>query len=345
MKSPYFRVGPTAYGGRGCFATQFIPKNTLLLEAKLPVGSAVTRPFRKEVCTWCFDYQGGKTLKVRKNNKLYFCSEECLNNFDATDFDSSLTKALMALEDHFPKLEGDIEHDKVPKDSGEELLQIIAKHWQLIDEWDLKIQKTKPLKRLSQLPKLTKDDYAEARYVIGVLHSLYTNSVRPDALELALETSIFHTLESSELPKVHKYPYLLLSYANIFKFLRITCPDQFQKFITPQSVREIIGKNLTNAFGIWSPQTQEDEEREFFGFGVYPSASFFNHSCAYNIAKERKNRAFLFRANQDILPETELCISYGISGSESVELRQATLLEWFFQCACTKCKEDQRVKS
>lgn len=330
--SQFFDVKRTVYGGRGCFASSLIPKGTVILESKRPVGSSVAKVFKKEVCLWCFAYQDGRTLKHRLQNKLYFCSERCLSEFQEGDDNGMLTKALISFENAFAKNECDFAETEVPevtKDPATAIAQI----WKDTEDWDLKIAKMKPTKRARFLPKLTKDDYAEARYTISIIHSMFQGQKS----QVSNELELFETLESSEPQKVEKYPYLTTAYSNIFKFLRLTCPEEFQQFITPQNVRDIIGRNLTNAFGIWSPTTQDDEEREYLGFGVYPSASFFNHSCSFNVKKQRNGSTYTFMTTEDIEPGTELCISYGISGDESLESRETTLEEWFFKCGCSKC--------
>lgn len=329
--SPFFNVKETVYGGRGCFASCFIPKGTTVLECAFPVGSSVAKVFKKEVCFWCFNYDNGKTLKHRLRSKLYFCSEECLSKFQAYDSDETLANAIIAFDQNFGKNEIDIDSLDVPEYIAG--IEGIEKTWKQIDEWDVMVSKTKPTKRARYLPKLSKDDFAEARYVISVVHAMYKGKNGP----LAKELELFETLESSENQKVQKYPYLTLSYSNIFKFLRLTCPQQLQQFITPQNVRDIIGRNLTNAFGIWSETTSEDEDKEYLGFGVYPSASFFNHACSFNIKKQRHGSKYTFTTTEDIQPDTELCISYGISGDEDLASRESTLSEWFFKCGCSKC--------
>lgn len=45
--SPYFDVMRTVYGGRGCFASSFIPKGTIILKSDRPVGSSVAKVFKK----------------------------------------------------------------------------------------------------------------------------------------------------------------------------------------------------------------------------------------------------------------------------------------------------------
>lgn len=348
--SPLFTVQTTKYGGRGCFATNSIAKGTPLLTCRSPVGWSITHPFRKEVCTWCFAYQDGRTLKHRLHAKIYFCSEQCMSLFSAYDPEGVLTATLVAMEDMFVRCRGELNEDEVPLSS--ELESALEKKWSEVSEWERKVFAMKPSKRANHYPTVTEEDYVEIRYVISTLHTLYlAQKASPSAKYLhemdtedarVFEKSVFDTLQSSEREKVARYPYLLVSYVNIYKFVRLVVPECWLPFVTPQAVRDMIGRNLTNAFGIWLPTTQSGEGRELFGFGVYPSGSFFNHSCAFNVSKTRKDASYEFTADRDILPGEELCISYGIDKDDALQERRDALKEWFFVCGCTRCEEESR---
>lgn len=352
--SPFFSVEKTIYGGRGCFSKQKIAKGTDILHVKFPLGSSVVRPFRKEICTWCFHYADGRSMKFRIKEKIYFCSEKCVSEFTKYDHDGSLTSTMCTAEELFVKCAGELPEEDMPK-SEEELLQAIGEKWESVADWENRVFRMKPTKRARYYPTVTVDDYAEIRYVISTLYNinrcinsttepLVTISENEKYLEgmdfdeaMRFEIKAFNSLQSSELDKVKKYPYMLDSFTNIYKFVRLVIPESWLPTVTPQTIRTIIGRNLTNAFGTWSLITQEDEEREFFGFCVYPSASYFNHSCDFNIKKIRTGSSYKFVAAKDILPGDELCISYGIDGDENVEKRQERLSEWFFTCGCKKC--------
>ncbi|OBA19151.1 SET domain-containing protein [Metschnikowia bicuspidata var. bicuspidata NRRL YB-4993] len=357
--SPFFSVKKTSYGGRGCFTDKSIEKDTSLLQVKFPVGSGVVRPFRKEVCMWCFHYENGRTMKFRLLNRIYFCSAGCQSDFIAHDFDGTLSSTICAAEELFLKCSAEIFEDDVADDVAE-ISQIMDSKWVSVLEWENQVFRMKPSKRTPYYPTVTAEDYTEIQYIISTLHNMrrcesrrllrqpqaasqkslkYLKEMSPEeAMDFELQT--YEMLQSLEVEKVKRYPYLLLSYLNIFKFVRLVAPESWLQFVTPQNVRNILGRNLTNAFGIWSAVSQS-EDKEYFGFGMYPSASFFNHSCASNIKKVRKGAGFEFIASRDILPGEELCISYGIKGDESVTERQEILSEWFFTCACSRCNSER----
>ena len=149
-------------------------------------------------------------------------------------------------------------------------------------------------------------------------HFDYPNLDKMKPTKLNYSYLIYYILQNL---KSKRYPYLLYSYINIYKFIKLTCTPELQAFIDSTTIRSIIGKNLSNAFGIWSEVTDPSEDKEFLGFGVYPSASFFNHSCSPNIVKTRNNSEMVFTTSKDIEIGEELCISYG-NTDEPVELRQ-----------------------
>lgn len=370
--SPYFDVKNTIYGGRGCFARAQIPKGTVIHLSRHPIGSSVARVFRKEVCTWCFGYQDGKTLKHRLHDKIYFCSQECVASFVKSDPEDLLAQTLVRVELLFAQSRGEVSDKDIPGD--EDLDAEISRIWAATEKWESLLARLKPSKKAQIRPTVNDDDYCELRYVLGVLHSMYqTNkaeklhqreehleeqkpaNVTPDGASqlslsgmddgeaLAIEAKLFDILHSSESQKVHRYPYLAVSYSNIYKFIRLIAPEEYLPFISIQAVRDIIGRNLTNAFGIWSPVTSSDEEREYFGFGVYPSASFFNHSCKPNVTKIRRGASYEYIAKEDIPVGAELCISYGIRESDGLKQRQDALREWFFECGCLRCTTEGKA--
>lgn len=350
--SPLFEIKKTEYGGRGCFSSQHLTKGTSILLTGMPIGSSMVRPFRKEVCTWCFAYDSGRKLKHRLEGKVYFCSNECLDEFNAYDISLILGSTLIAAEELYVKCEGEINEDQVPLENR--LAQEIEIQWNNVLEWENQISELKNSKRHLFYPVVTAEDYVEIKYVITTLFSLYKsqlciegNSSGTLLLEsdsssnyLSHEVELFRLLQSSEDKKVTKYPYLLISYTNIYKFVRLVSPPCFLTFVTPSNIRGILGRSLTNAFGIWSPITAENEEQEFFGFGVYANASYFNHSCDPNIEKIRKGYKYQFLAARDISVGEELTISYGIRNSDDVVQRRNCLKEWFFTCGCTRCAEE-----
>ncbi|KAG7664237.1 SET6 [[Candida] subhashii] len=360
--SPLFVIHETKYGGRGCFASGHIPKGTVVHRCDSPLSSTISKPFKKEVCQECFRYFDGKTLKVKLTKKfgkdacsLFFCTEECKDSFMDQDVNGVYLENLLQLEKCYLMGLSTPEIGPREPDPSQPLEVVAAQEWKNVAIWEQKLGTMKQSKRANMIPRLDEAEYLEIKYVIGVLFQMYKQDVTStsskstiidslDTVNTNTELSLFNLLQSVEMEKVKKYPYLLYSYINIYKFLKLTCSSHLQKFINPDHVRAIIGKNLSNAFGIWSETSNPTEDKEFFGFGVYPSASFFNHSCAPNIVKTMDTNKLSFRTLRDILPGEELCINYGNYLDESVETRRKELSEWFFDCACNKCEADLEAK-
>lgn len=318
--SPFFAVVDTSYGGRGCAATLSIPRGTTVLTCAAPLGAGVVRPFRKEVCLRCFFYDNGRTLKHRIESKmgsLYFCTLQCRTEFEKDDCHQILRTSLVDLEHWYRR------HSC--EENYEEDHETLDESWQRVAEWEAGLEGCKK----QQVPDITETDYGDLSYVLDVLYSQYTAT---NPTELAL----FAELQSGEQQKVAKYPYLKRLYTRMYKYLRSTAPAPLQPFVNIDNFRRIIGTSLTNAFGIWSfPTAQED--REYFGCALYPSASYFNHSCAGNLTRFRKGRLIYFVTNEDVPEGHELCIEYASNRNDDYLTRQEHLREWFFDCGCAKC--------
>ncbi|WEJ95228.1 Histone-lysine N-methyltransferase set-6 [Yamadazyma tenuis] len=322
--SPFFQVSETKYGGKGCFSYESIPRGTDILVSK-PLGFTISKDFKKEVCHKCFNYDNGKTMKFRlslptfKNQSICFCSEKCLSAFKSMKYYEVYLRSLLNLDKLYTTFCTE-EMAEVPVAGVSEFIHTIKGKWEQVEQWDASVLKTKPTKWQKLIPKITETEYLEIKYVLGVLHKLYirdTEEEEPQEKFLSelsqtdafvFESRLFDLLQSNEISKVLKFKNLLVSYITIFKFIRLTSPPQFQKFINPLDIRLIIGNNLTNAFGIW---TLNEGDKDFLGFGVYPSGSFFNHSCTPNIIKRRINNELHFLTLADIQKNDELCIDYG----------------------------------
>ncbi|KAJ1647738.1 hypothetical protein J3B02_001658 [Coemansia erecta] len=114
--------------------------------------------------------------------------------------------------------------------------------------------------------------------------------------------------------------------------------------------RDVYYREKANSFGIWDPSSPsldrlEHQEKEYVGFAIYPTAVYFNHSCAPNVDKVRMDRAMFFVSNRSVSRSEELLISYG-SISEPVAERRTRLREhFFFDCTCERCIAEESSSS
>lgn len=81
IENPLFHIDTTPYGGRGCFASVDIPANTQLLECKTPLTFSVFRPYRKDICAYCFKCDFHKSCKVKIDTPPFYpTSNESFKN-------------------------------------------------------------------------------------------------------------------------------------------------------------------------------------------------------------------------------------------------------------------------
>ena len=120
----------------------------------------------------------------------------------------------------------------------------------------------------------------------------------------------------------------------ITPFLKQNLPPDLACFVT-STVYPFLSRHLSNSFGIWELPISPDSEN--LGSAMYPSASYFNHSCDPNIAKVRQGRTVLFVTSKEVQAGEELCISYGHTERQVAERRQVLRDWWGFNCNCSRC--------
>lgn len=129
----------------------------------------------------------------------------------------------------------------------------------------------------------------------------------------------------------------LQAFVRSYLHLLAILPLSLLPLVTPDMLFLFSSRDSHNSFGI---RSLEDDGSEFFGYGCWPAASYFNHSCQPNIEKNREGRVWIFRAGTDIAKGKELNITY-LSGEErklSRSKRMMTLKRnWGFDCSCIRC--------
>ncbi|KAL5531236.1 hypothetical protein ACEPAG_4113 [Sanghuangporus baumii] len=132
-------------------------------------------------------------------------------------------------------------------------------------------------------------------------------------------------------------------------------PLQLLPYISRETFEAVLARDVANSFGIWSIQEEAQcelnnsssdmqEGAEMLGYGTWPIASFFNHSCEPNVARRRISRKWVFTSAREVSEDEELCISY-IRGEENtlnLTERQKRLKDaWGFGCRCAKCVREE----
>ncbi|KAK9322061.1 hypothetical protein V1517DRAFT_324515 [Lipomyces orientalis] len=346
-----FEIRPTAYGGRGCFATCEIARGTRVHCATTPFTAVIFRDFRKEVCGYCFAYDLGRAWKVRLGGTetagLWFCSEGCRERWvNEEDHTGELVPVLELIEQTVAlarrKLQsskaGEYDEDFVTEDFSFED-DAIDKLWEQVDGLLTSNSVTaNPLRNpilKNRILALEDIEYDSARLIAVAIVRLfletYTSSTPP-----WFTWSGFAGLESHEKDLINRLPALLESHIRVYIFLKAVMPKKFQAFVTSANVRAVLGRESANAFGIW--QLPLTTESECLGSSIFPSASYFNHSCDPNVIKTRTGRQMHFTTSRFVKKGEELCISYGMMLTMAAKARQDLLQEqWYFKCGCGRC--------
>ncbi|CCC69117.1 hypothetical protein NCAS_0C01270 [Naumovozyma castellii] len=362
--SPLFDVRQTTWGGRACFSKQSLKKGSVILEADDNTGTSISYEFRKEVCHFCYSYHNGVTLKHKityallkqliKNNDnklinwkkfqgagLWFCSEICRDEFLSQPHIIELIECYELLLNHFHSMqkrvnpddsrEDELNHVKISKD-------LIQEKWdQIINDWIPSIDKLKLTKRSNRLPVISEDEYCCARFVCETLFRLKYMD------QNSINFKSFYSLQSNEVSKMERFPILLHFQILVFKTLYILLPSFLRDRFSVTSFRHILGSEYGNAFGIWEVGESSDS-REYFGYWIFPRASYFNHSCDPNLTKTRKGRTMFFTLNRDIDVGSELDIDYsGVLSLPVKERRKFLHDSWFFDCQCDRCKLEMQL--
>ncbi|XP_006456201.1 hypothetical protein AGABI2DRAFT_211045 [Agaricus bisporus var. bisporus H97] len=360
--SAFFAIAPTPHGGRGVFATQHIPKDTLILTCESPYASVIHRKFRKEVCAWCFAWSLEVARKsswsISKTNGpnagVWFCRESCRNAWISAGegvpggdhagvrgiLNATLERCLMTMEK---------DKAKSRTRSGVELgwaaflldSKVIPIFPTMLTEFELDTARFV----LAGLLKKCTDDFSqkESTGTRRINCTTYPSGDWADVLDL----------QDNALEHIQAKPYMLASQIRIWVFIRFVVysilreskrlSDRTRHLVyllkksvdTPLETRVLLGREHGNVFGIWD-MALEEMNSEMLGWGLYSFGSYFNHDCSPTLRKEHKGRAIEYYAIKDIDTGEELCISY-VETDQVVEKRKEALKEWFFDCGCGTC--------
>ncbi|KAG9447387.1 hypothetical protein H6P81_013515 [Aristolochia fimbriata] len=119
--------------------------------------------------------------------------------------------------------------------------------------------------------------------------------------------------------------------------------------LSPELTAGLLAKDKQNAFGLMEPAG--DGDRSVRAYGIYPTASFFNHDCLPNACRfdyvdgsGTRNTDIIVRAIHDIAEGREACLSY-FPVNWSYKDRQKRLMEDYgFECGCDRCRVESHWK-
>jgi SET and MYND domain-containing protein len=344
--SPHFLLKESPRCGRGLFASQAIPVGTPLLSTSFVPLSLIKRQYRKEVCANCFAYETGRSLKIRDGGTNFsFCETPC-NDQWTTDTPPLVAEAWSIVESFIKRKTskaGQADATSPPAVERKPTPAEIDGAWHAVADTAHFILQARA--------------GSTAKPHVRALQSVLTMMPQPDALCFLLSgVVVYH--EGHRVPEEHHpWEYIqaltedtapyegefhLKSHVCSYLQLLALVPAPMLPSVTPAVCRIAMAQDSNNSFGI---RSLEDDGSEFFGWGVWPEASFFNHSCRPNVGKRRVGRAWNFWAARDIECDEELLISY--LGGDEDDLDQAgrrdRLSFWGFDCSCSRCLDDDLI--
>ncbi|KAL0256272.1 Histone-lysine N-methyltransferase set-6 [Diplodia seriata] len=305
--SSLFAVQETPSAGRAVFATSDIVKGTPLWIADTPSANVILREYRRELCAYCFTYNRGREWKIRDNSVGFaFCSVSCQQQWmDALGEEG--VQAWKAVE----KLNKGCSREREMVDA----ISAIPTEDDIKAAWSAASAAT--LLILAARTSNPPPNKPARRALATTIQALAV----PDVLSMLLSGILArsrdpHTWTSVLALWPNNRPYKsandLKEHVGSLLQLVAVLPPSLLPFATPETCYMLATRDSMNSFGI---RSLDDEGAEFFGYGVWTSASYFNHSCSPNVEKKRVGRAWHFTACRDVRKGEELCITY-LSGEE-----------------------------
>lgn len=342
--SSLFEVRHTPNAGRAVFASQDIEEGTLVWRSQDLTLSVLLREYRREVCGQCFGYEYGRDLDIRdKVVGFAFCSKPCQDKWreESGEVGIQAWTAVEELVRKRSKEDSDMVDSDLPRPKSKEIKQAwesVAAQAALIREAREGHETTSPGEK--QVVPATK------QHRKAVSKALQGN-ITPDVMSFCVSGIIWRHNHPGDWERmlalaVDKTPYHssddLHAFTRAYLHLLAILPLPLLPLVTAESIMALSTRDSHNSFGI---RSLEDDGSEFFGYGCWPAASYFNHSCGPNIEKKREGRTWYFRAGRDIEKGEELCITY-LSGEERKLSRGQRTLRlkktWGFDCMCERCE-------
>lgn len=346
-KSPFFEIRNTPTAGRAVFATCDIPEDTLIWRSNDLTLNVLLREYRREVCGQCFKYEYGRDLDIRdKIVGFAFCSKVCQDKWrlENGEIGVSAWNAVEKLVKGRTKEDDEMVESDLPRPKKKD----IDKAWESLKlqaELIRAARETENNEATSKTdecdkPKITKQHRKAISKALqaqispdvmsfcvsGIIWRHYNPSAWETMLALAVDSTPYHSTDD------------LAAFTRTYLHLLVALPLPLLPLVTPETLYLLSSRDSHNSFGI---RSLEDDGSEFFGYGCWPAASYFNHSCGPNIEKKREGRIWEFRTGRDIEAGDELSITY-LSGEErklSRGKRMMTLKKnWGFECGCDRCE-------
>ncbi|KAG8833093.1 hypothetical protein FRC17_000032 [Serendipita sp. 399] len=278
--------------GMACFASRKLVPGDVVLRVQSPVASVVNANFRKEVCGWCYFYDFGSILKFklttsRGRGVAWFCSEACQVSW-RNKMDDIEWQAILSFEDGLARL-AKTDEPLVEGPTSESEIEVAWEDARREGEKILMLRKDRPHRIPKQATLPTVVDVDDARFLLSAILSFYRSPGSfQEILQMVPTLKPYSDSKSTLRQHIAIYHYLL-------SVIPIDSP--IIEYITPAQIIATVTRDAGNSFGIWD---QALAGQELFAYGMYPSASYFNHSCNPNVTKEREGREYVFKASAEI---------------------------------------------
>lgn len=358
--SSLWKVQHIENAGRGVIASRAIAQGTVVHDSGPPSVHVVFKQYSKETCAQCFLWDRGRALPVRDADiGKAFCSTLCRQSWiqQHGDIGVEAWRVLTAFMrsgkgngkiksdgggvDALMKGDGDSDGDgdksrrpcavdiRAAWQSAAAEAKMLLRSRTTAAKGDMTKQERQAVQAILHNTRQTRDYEKLSYFLCGLLFDhAATAEARAGLLSLAMDDTPYNTHQELE--------------DSCMAFLQLTSimPLSLVPHLTADLCLNLVRADNHNAFGI---RGGGEDSEEYMGYGVYPSASYFNHSCDANIHKKRTGRSWTFHAAQDIQPGDELCITYLGGDEKDLDLpaRRGRLEEvWGFVCHCARCKKE-----
>ncbi|KAF8557507.1 SET domain-containing protein [Imleria badia] len=357
--SSYLELQSTTLGGRSLFAISDVAPGTRIHSCKAPFAHVIYKDYRKEVCAHCFAYSASdhapptvgssRTWSIKWSQAgaatTWFCSDGCKDSWERDEastlmleVDALLTKGQASTRKRCKSLEEEVEVKSILPcfESGDRSItqEVIDAAWESAKAL---VASRAHLTLYYSTLHLEDTELEIARSLAAAIVRRYSDerlSQSDPTCNQFQSWSQLLNLQKNELCNVQARPYMLTAYLRIYVLLSNALPKYLRKYMS--TVREVLARDTGNAFGIWDG----DQRDEMMGWGIWVSASYFNHSCMPNVRKKRVGRTLHFEATRGIQAGEELCISYIDTDSPADQRRRELEESWFFSCRCLRCEKE-----
>ncbi|KAF2875990.1 hypothetical protein BDV95DRAFT_563149 [Massariosphaeria phaeospora] len=347
--SPFFEIRHTPHSGRAIFATRAIPADTLVWRSDDLTLSVLLRAYRREVCGQCFGYEHGHDLNIRNQTVGFaFCNEECQNKWKEWHGDIGVQAwtAVEKLVKGRSKEDNEMVDADLPRPKSKEIIA----QWESVATQAALIRVARQGERAVNNGAVEANDgVAATKQHRKALQKALQQLLSPDVMCFCVCGILWKYAKPAEWDRLlalavdtTPYPdaYDLRAHTRTYLHLLAILPLALLPIVTAETLFLLSSRDSHNAFGI---RSLEDDGSEFFGYGCWPAASYFNHSCGPTIEKRRVGRTWEFRVGRDVGvgKGEELSITY-LSNEERKWNRgqRVALLKknWGFDCACARCE-------